>query len=77
MCETNPIWAGLRRLTEEIVRNEPNLPGRGRGGCRRSNAQNEPNFPRAEVLDEENRAKRSQFAGRGPAIADWRLRIAD
>jgi len=59
-CETNPIWHlvsgnGRRPVDgDRIVQNEPNSRrcrvGRGqRGGGRRANAQNEPNFARGPV----------------------------
>jgi hypothetical protein len=71
MRKTNLISPDRRRLTEETVRNEPNLAPVG-PGHRTVNAQNEPNFPRPAAADGGNCAKRTQLGAGGP-----RLRISD
>jgi hypothetical protein len=55
------------RLGREMKRAKRTQFGPAGGAWRRQNAQNEPNLVRPEAKC----AKRTQFAGRTPTIADW------
>jgi hypothetical protein len=67
VCKTNPIFPRPQTYAGSKTRKtNPISPRRG-GACRKSNAQNEPNFAPPEAADGGNCAKRSQTWG------DWSI----